>query len=120
MKKASKRKITFIVAWCCLILALRSEAQQGSSGSHLTMPGKLILDTVAESGSYRPGLLKPPELKPKLNPIASTPLHLLAADYYVQNFGFFCKRELEFEKKTHVPLKFRLGSLDYVNRLEGK
>jgi hypothetical protein len=45
---------------------------------------------------------------------------LLPEDYYSKNLSFFCKKELQIEKITKVPLRFRLGSLDHVNKLEGK
>ncbi len=45
-------------------------------------------------------------------------LNLPDASYYVRNLGFFCKQELRLDKLTGVPVRFRLGSKEYVDRLE--
>ena len=52
-----------------------------------------------------------------LNPVSCS---VISADYYTQGFGFFCKKELQFEKATKIPLRFRLGTLQYNDYLEGK
>ena len=36
------------------------------------------------------------------------------------HWGFMCIGEYKLEQKTGIPLRVRLGSLDYVKKLEGK
>jgi len=44
----------------------------------------------------------------------------VSPDHYTRNFGFFCKEELQLQKRTGVNFSLRLGTLDYCNFLEGK
>jgi hypothetical protein len=52
--------------------------------------------------------------------LVEVPFSIISPSYYTQQFGFFCKKELQFEKKTKIPLKFRLGSVQQCDWLEGK
>jgi len=47
-------------------------------------------------------------------------LPALPANFYSTHTGFFCQKELQLEKKTTIPFRFRLGSIDYCDKLEGK
>lgn len=40
--------------------------------------------------------------------------------YAYKDLAFFCKIEVQLEKAVKLPVKFRLGSVDYVDYLEGK
>lgn len=48
------------------------------------------------------------------------PTYPVQANFYASNLGFFCKQEIKFEKSIKIPFKFRLGSVQQCDWLEGK
>lgn len=44
----------------------------------------------------------------------------ISKNYFDDKLGFFCKKEIQLEKLISFAIRFRLGSLDYVNWMEGK
>jgi hypothetical protein len=60
-------------------------------------------------------------LKTRLSPISLIkPIVVVRPDFMSVTQGFMCKQEWKFEKKVGLPLRLRLGSLEYVNKMEGK
>jgi len=44
----------------------------------------------------------------------------LPQNFYKQNLGYFCKKELQLQKATSLPIFIRLGSKEYTDYLERK
>jgi hypothetical protein len=47
-------------------------------------------------------------------------LKLLPQNFYNQHLSFLCKKEVQIQKLTSLPLFIRLGSKEYVDYLERK
>ena len=47
-------------------------------------------------------------------------LRVLPQNFYNQNLGYFCKKEVQLQKITSLPIFIRLGSKEYVDYLEKK
>ena len=77
--------------------------------------------------SATPALL-PPVVLPRLTTAvlddfghtATPPTTPLPRAYHYGELAFFCKVEVRLERAARLPVKFRLGNVNYVDRLEGK
>ena len=85
-----------------------------------------MTDTINNSlaKAYKYQFAKPIRVSDKINTqdknFLLSPLTVIPQDYYTQHFGIMCKKELAIEKATKIPFRFRLGSLQQCNYLEGK
>jgi len=46
--------------------------------------------------------------------------YTIPANLSTQHLPFFCDKEYKLEKITKIPFRFRLGSVEYCDKLEGK
>ena len=56
----------------------------------------------------------------KENLLIRPTISYLPGNFYSSQLGFFCRQEIKLEKATGIPFKFRLGSVQQCDWLEGK
>ncbi len=100
-------KIVFTTA--CLFFA-------GSAAAQLQLPQDSPADFHFQKSAFfiKNDFSKMPLSKADLRPSA------VPKAWKYCDLAFFCKVEVELEKAARMPVKFRLGDVQYVDWLEGK
>lgn len=115
-----ERLFSFLVV-CLFFFSEKSFSQQ--KAVHLPLSKTVVL---TGENSFIPAKMKMPEKNTNLGFYDYMPaenyllLNPVSPAFYTAHLGFFCKKELQLEKMIAVPVRFRLGSLSYVNYLEQK
>jgi hypothetical protein len=76
-----------------------------------------IIHTLVLAGFLLPIIKDSNQLKPNYYSLSAD--LKLAPNYYSTKTGFFCNTERALEKQTKLPVKFRLGSVEQTQKLEG-
>ena len=127
--KAQKMKLRwFLFPVIGLLFSLNTYAQSGS----FSITGKSIPELTQENQekitlpffkqANEVSLEKEKPTPPSLRQFFNSPLTVskMPKAYSYQDLGFFCKLEVQMEKRAKFPVKVRLGEVQYVERMEGK
>ena len=82
------------------------------AGSYIKLPVSEYTQKLFRMPAYKNKIHEPARLN--RSPI------VIAPNYYAQRLGIICKKEWALEKATKIPFRFRIGSLQQCNFLEGK
>jgi hypothetical protein len=112
-----------ILFFCMIFVAGRSFAQKNEwlGKKNLSILSFNQLKSKEKKSNWL-SLTQQPMAKTEINFYlrVNTTTPLLAPNFYTSHLGFFCKQELKLNKAIKVPFKFRLGTVQQCDWLEGK
>ncbi len=142
MKNRPERLICFLVVWLTMFSCISGEGQillkktdLTPDFNHLWLPGSDMAKNAFEAQMWgrrrdldqsrgvtfaRSFTDQEFTIRPDISRSLISQEYSIPPDFYYIQSGFFCKREWEIEKATHIPFRFRLGSLADCDALEGK
>ena len=118
-----QRLYFFLVVWFTMISFLNGSAQNlaalksDNDFARLTFPGKSF--QLGKSSHVMKGVDNTSGAVLK-HPINSERNFSVPSNIYYIQSGAICKMEWALEKSSHIPFRFRLGSLADCNAMEGK
>ncbi len=111
----------------CLSINVRVNAQQSGGGAYYNLK-KLSVPSdrqpvrpalqIGTTGLYRAATIRHHRIVAEKPPVSFPDLAILR--WSADDLPFFCRIEHNLGLKTQIPIKFRLGSVEYVDWLEGK
>ena len=106
-----ERKKTFLVVCFSILMTALSAQTRHAVPVDNFLPAHLEFKRIfVTPAAVNPSPIRTADLStPPPTPMTSAP-----------TLGFFCKEELVIQKTLKLPIYFRLGSLEYCNRMEGK
>lgn len=110
-------KIIFTLALSTIFFVGKGQPSTFHPITKISVPPVSLLKNTGKKLSQTINAGNPEQIRaisPSANPF------MLPADQFTREFGFFCKEELQLQKRTGVNFSLRLGTLEYCNYLEGK
>ncbi len=77
-----------------------------------------VLPAFAQTAKDSVAKEKPLFFNPRLNAVKT--VTVIPQNFTASHLPFFCDKEWKLEKVTKIPFRFRLGSVAYCDKMEGK
>jgi hypothetical protein len=124
MKNRQERQISFLVVWLTMFSCISGYGQNSKKNlnlepdfRHISLPGSTAQNLSSNTDIPGFNLSWGMIFERSIN---SGKIYTVPSNVYYLQSGIMCKMEWRVEKATHLPLRFRLGSLADCNALEGK